>query len=137
MIRLEVATKNHIEQAVVSCKDLHKGEVFCPSPNCHAFVNGDKVVALVDLQFIAPGVASLTAVVTNHVYECRVDFARSCVESLDYLINLYGLRRIGMDVRASSKEAIRFAKFLGFTHEGTHKNFYEDGESLLSFGRVR
>lgn len=51
--------------------------------------------------------------------------------AFDYPFNQLGMRRVTAPIKSNRKNVIEFARNLGFTHDGTLKNYYADDDLHL------
>lgn len=82
------------------------------------------------------GVAEVWAWLSDLVRKYPVEFTKKIRNCLDFHQEKLGLHRYQMYVRASERDAIRWAKLLGFSPEGVMHKYGIDGSNYLMMGRV-
>lgn len=95
-----------------------------------------EVLAVAGLVLAWPGVSEAWLAVNPEVSGHGLSLVRECRSWMEMLRKSLGLVRIQVHVRATDKEALRFARMLGFEREGYCRKFTPDGRDAVRLARV-
>jgi hypothetical protein len=83
-----------------------------------------------------PGVAEAWLAPNPEAAGHGLSLVRECRSWMEMLRKSLGLVRIQIHVRATDKEALRFARLLGFEREGYCRKFTPDGRDAVRLARI-
>lgn len=122
---------NSLEAVLNTCtKYIFNGESI-------AIMAEDVVVGVIGLVNIGYHSGSGWALLTNEILKYPIAFSKMTKQWMKETVERKHVRRVEIIVSSQDLEANRWAKFLGFEHEGTLRKFYEDSTNanLLSYVR--
>lgn len=83
------------------------------------------------------GVLEIWSVTTRNFDYSRKSYHRFAKEKIEEALELPGIHRLQMYVKARYPHLQRWAEGLGFTYEGRHPMMGPDKEEYYSYGRVK
>ena len=94
----------------------------------------DEVVMCFGVVFLGNGNGEVWGLMSELINKYPVAISKAIKSKLSEMMK--DLKRLQTIIHPDHKKAIRFAKFLGFSYEGTMKKIAVTGDDLMLYGRV-
>lgn len=99
------------------------------------FLHDGRIITCAGFVEMWPGVAELWQIPTIHVVKCKMDYARTMREYMEGAVKNFGYHRLQTSCPADPLHD-RWMEFLGFTKEGTMRQYTYLKQDYSVFGRV-
>lgn len=113
-------------------------EMLCQSHGviAHTLRENGRVVAIFGLTIIWPGVVEVWSLLSREVKRIPLAVIKNILLGLSFYQKHLHVKRFQMTVKNDYMDGHRFARFLGFTHEGVMHAWGPDGSDFALYGRV-
>lgn len=135
---LEVAELREHERKLLTSLGDTKNRLETLMQNSKAagtFLQDGRIITCAGFVEINPGVAELWQLPSIYVAECRLSFAKTLKSYMENIVKTFKYHRLQTSCPADY-EHDRWMEFLGFTKEGTMKQYTHLKQDYSIFGRV-
>lgn len=95
----------------------------------------NKVIAGGGVVMFWEGVGEAWLMFAKDAEKCGTQLIRAVSRMADIMMNKHGLKRLQAVVRTDFEKAIKLVELVGFTREGTLKNYCPDGADVYMYAR--
>tara|TARA_R100001086_G_C11655628_1_gene208666 strand:+ start:102 stop:524 length:423 start_codon:yes stop_codon:yes gene_type:complete len=102
----------------------------------YAVLGKDDVVAVGGIHEMWPGVGEGWVILSKHAPKWKLSLARYAKTLFGSILATTNLHRVQASIHMKDPDAIRFARWMGFEHEGVMYKFGPDGSDYYRMAKV-